>query len=235
MSTKYTKLVFDFDGTLVNTMPDLENLAVRLITNGRPGFSETSIRSTYRHTSGDPFETQLPRILHCLDYDFLSDDQQREITEEFARQKVAITLGARPFPDVEGTIRRLSLDHRVYVVSSTLTGLVEDWLYWQSFSDGVTEVLGIDQGTKTSNLARFAPGTLFVGDSRRDAEHARAAGVDFAFLDRGLNLIALDPDIPRLTTLYDLPALLTEVRGACGEAGCVEQRPHAHTLSKEDT
>jgi putative hydrolase of the HAD superfamily len=64
-------------------------------------------------------------------------------------------------------------------------------------------------------LARLgaAPrGTLHVGDSvGRDIEGARAAGLHAVLLDRDGRRPALPPDVPSVTTLVELPALVAAV------------------------
>ena len=93
------------------------------------------------------------------------------------------TGGSAPYADMPGVIARLAERHRILIVTSNRTDIVESFLA-QWHITGVSEVLGGDKGTSKVRKIRaavrrhaVADGRWFVGDSVGDIVEGRLAGV----------------------------------------------------------
>lgn len=172
-------IAFDFDGTICDSMPALEDLAVDVIQRYWKIADENVIRHRYRETSGDPFDVQLPRIMEST--------TGREIelaTAAYEIEKKDVTMRAKPRLAAIGAIQSL-LDHgaSIHIVSSTKSALIWAWIM-NTKVPWISQVWchGIDYGTKLDHLQMLKP-TWFVGDSVSDRDRAEAVGARFCHVD----------------------------------------------------
>lgn len=171
--------IFDFDGTLVDSMGSFADLAGRVLH--RHHDTPVNIaREQYRQTSGLPFVAQVER-LH-------PDDQRNvEAVAAFETAKAEQYLNHPPFPEVRETLA--SLRQRgctVAISSNNFRSLVEhyterhglpvDWICgWEpGFAKGEAHFRYIAERTH-----RNCADTIFVGDSLKDAAEAQSYGIDF--------------------------------------------------------
>lgn len=178
-------IAFDFDGTLVDSMPGLTALACAVAGKY---YERPLTPEQYQATSGLPFAEQMHEI-----YGWHHPDALRE----FAARKVAVTSQAPLLPrTVMGLLMLRFLKVPTAVVSSTVHDLVADRLrdvVWYTHAGAylhvapeplLTTVLGLRpedpvSSTKAHQLRSLAGVTLFVGDSARDERYAAQAGVRF--------------------------------------------------------
>ncbi len=206
-------ILFDLDGTLVDTAPDLVGTVNHIIARrGHPPVPEAIVRPLIGYgakamlrealaRAGDPVEEEELSALHR---DYLVHYEAR-IAEE-----------SRPFPGLLPALDRLEAAGAAFAVctnkSSRLAALLLDAL---DLSRRFAALAGADtfgvgkpdprmvRGTMAA--AGAVPGrTIFVGDSRIDVEAARAAalpivGVTFGYTDVPMEDLA--PDV--LLSRYD--------------------------------
>lgn len=172
-------VLFDFDGTLVDTMGAFADLAGELIAAAH-GWTFAEGRAAYLRTSGIPFFQQLEVL-------FPGDAGNAAMAQTFETRKLTAYDGRGLLPDVPPAIRTLQERGLKAVVSSNnFTDVVERFLATQDV--GFDLVLGFGDGMHKGepHFARTLEALdiprealLFVGDSVRDGEIAHEAGLRF--------------------------------------------------------
>lgn len=180
MTQENTKvLVFDFDGTLVNSMEAFADIAAEVIPK-RHSLSAEQARSRYLETSGIPFFQQLEIL-------FPNDPANKATAEEFEKAKQEGYLREPLFDDAAETLDHLRQKGlKVAVSSNNFQHLVEKYVgstdiefdmvlgFKENFSKGRDHFKYIE---KTMNVDR--KDIIFVGDSIKDGERAEDCGVSF--------------------------------------------------------
>ena len=178
-------VALDFDGTVADSMGYLTGLAVDLLV-GELGFDRADAARQYLATAGSEFSTQL---------DELAPGQPRlaEVAGRFEAEKTRWMGGCELFSDVVPTVERLAAaDIPVLLCSSTRVGLVREFCQRYGLLDRFASVdgWGLGHGKSVQLVSGVAAAGLaghevvFVGDTRRDADVARAAGTRFVGLVR---------------------------------------------------
>ncbi len=172
-------VMFDFDGTLVDTMDGFADVAGRLISEAH-GWSFADARAAYLRTSGIPFFQQLEVL-------FPGDERNPGLVEAFEFGKLHCYDGRTVDPDVPALLAGLRARGIAAVVSSNNYGaVVDEFLAGQAVTFDL--VLGYrDNFAKGEEHFAFAeqqlgiarPALVFVGDSLRDGQIALGAGVRF--------------------------------------------------------
>lgn len=187
-------LVFDLDGTLVDTAPDLLGaLNAILREEGRPpvnhadlrhlvGFgARTMLAQAFRMTGEEPDEARLAGLLDAY----------------IAHYRKHIAVASRPFPGVEVTLRRLKAEGaRLAVLTNKPQELTDLLLPALDLSSFFAAVHGAGRLSVSKPDARVfhavieelggpGAGAVMVGDSITDVKTARAAGVPVIVVDYG--------------------------------------------------
>jgi phosphoglycolate phosphatase-like HAD superfamily hydrolase len=172
-------VIFDFDGTIADTMTFLTGLAASALTQNY-GMPPEQARRAYIQTSGLPFVKQIELV-------FPGDPRNPATVMEFEDRKKKDFMKHQLFPDAIGTvveIRRCGM--KVCVSSSNSEKLVTQLL--ESKNLEVDAVMGYHPGFEKGSdhfafvIQRFnsSPGKLvFIGDSVKDGLAAQEAGVTF--------------------------------------------------------
>ncbi len=198
-------LIFDFDGTLVDSMGIYARKAGELISE-HYGLSKEEARELYLKTSGLPFAEQLEIL-------FPGNGKNREVAETFERWKEKVLHDLKPFPEAEPLLRELK--ERGYLVAVSSNNLhmyvqesVKGWkvrphfvLGWDGgeFKKGEPHVRFLEKAT---SLPRES--FLIVGDSPNDLKLARSSGIDFVALLRGFpeeSFRSVDPSVKVIKSL----------------------------------
>jgi phosphoglycolate phosphatase-like HAD superfamily hydrolase len=203
--------VFDFDGTLVDSMGGFTELAGELIA-AHYHTSVTAGQEAYVRTSGLPFRQQLEAL-------YPGDERNDEVARVFEARKLAGFFARQYFPEVPDVMRQLRDAGLVLAVSSNngqdnvdrfvaARGVRYDQvLGWRpGFSKGVDHY---DQVCRAAGLT--VTDLLVVGDSLHDAETARDYGARFVARAGTFPAAAFHerwPDLTVVQTLRELPALL---------------------------
>ena len=172
--------LFDFDGTLVDTMGFLSDLAAGLLSKCY-GLSLREWREEYIRTSGRPFFLQL-ELMRPGGY------WNEELAREFEEEKREIfKSGLRLEEGVIRTLEELRRRGKILVISSgNSKEIIEGFLAGYGFK--FDEVLGYEEGCEKGEghfeycQKKFGvgkEGLLLIGDSLWDEEEARRNGVIF--------------------------------------------------------
>jgi phosphoglycolate phosphatase len=207
-------VVFDLDGTLADTLPDIAAaLNHALDALGRPRLAPDSVRpligggakALLRRALGDSDERAVERAYPIyLDY-----------------YAAHICVGTRPYPRVEAALDALAAQGAQLAICTNkadrLTRLLVEALGWTGrfaaiVGAGVLPARKPDPLPLTEAIARAGGGrAVLVGDSIVDAETARAArlpfvAVSFGFSDRPIEALGADAVIEDYARL--IPALM---------------------------
>ena len=172
-------IIFDFDGTLVDSMSGFGEIASQVMDHHFACGLDWA-REQYRKTSGLPFPFQIERI-------FPGDPRNQPTVADFNDQK-RTSYASRPFyADVEPTLAWLKENNFLAAISSNNDAdLVKNKL--GPMENHFEMVLGFRPGFLKGEdhftwifhkLSVSASEALFVGDSLHDARMARDSNIDF--------------------------------------------------------
>lgn len=176
---KFDAIVFDLDGTLVDSMTGFADIAAAVMAQYF-GMRPHQAAVAYRQTSGLPFPFQLKSL-------FGEDARIVPAVKEFDRRKAA-GYDARPFfKDAIECLPRLSgRGLKLFVSSNNDEANVRRKIdaHARHFSDVLGYRDGFLKGAAHFDFIRLRHGIgygrlLFVGDSLHDARTAAACGVGF--------------------------------------------------------
>jgi len=204
-------VIFDFDGTIANTMPFLTDLAVNLISKNYEISKEMAL-SKYLETTGMDFASQMELI-------FPNHPKNREVIAAFEATKREGVLDHPLFTEVIPT-REFFKDRNIkrFICSSTKQEILSEYVTKYRIADRIDGWLGYKPGfAKDAQLESILEEhglepeeVIFVGDSLRDCDFAKDKGVRFigihrifdegAFRQRGMPSVQ---DLTALTRLWE--------------------------------
>jgi len=170
-----SSIIFDFDGTLVDSMPFLANIGIQIMKKYyNVNYDEAAER--YKSTTGLPYE-------HQINLNFPGYEQNGQAIEEFEKLKIERIFEQQLFPDVVETLTKLNeMGISVFVSSSTYQPIIAEYFAKRELSTFLTEVVGYRPGfekgkhhferIKAEHGIRLSD-TLFVGDSLKDYERSK--------------------------------------------------------------
>ena len=173
-------VVFDFDGTVADTMPFLTGIATPLLARNY-GISLADAAERYRDTSGADFATQVAEM-------FPAHPANAAVVAEFEAAKAAAILTYPPFKEAVPTLRALGgRGLRRFIVSSSSHETVKAYASRHGLEQWVDGLYGsVTKGDKAEQLASVlrdhglnGSEVVFVGDSPRDRDVAQKAGAQF--------------------------------------------------------
>lgn len=193
-------IVFDLDGTLIHSAPDIVAAANRMLGDfGHPPLPVRQLTSFIGH--GIPHLVQ--RVIETCGLDpTLHPAMTERMVAQYSADPAGMTL---PYPGVVAMLEQLRGNgHRLGVCTNKLEGLSRQILDALDLAQHFDVVVGGDTLPVrkpdpaplrfTFVLLTGAP-LLFVGDSEVDAETAAAAGMDFALFTAGYRRRAVE-DLP---------------------------------------
>jgi phosphoglycolate phosphatase len=218
-------IVFDLDGTLIDTAPDLiDTLNLILTQEGLPAMPFAKARNLI----GGGAKALLERAIAAEGRACPPAEIDRIYAAYIAHYAAHIADRSRPFPHLEGTLDRLTAaGHRLAVCTNKLEWLSVKLLQALGLSRYFAVICGQDTfGVQKPNpevfrqTVRGAGGepeqAVMVGDSRTDIDTARAAGVPVVAVDFGYSdvpIAALRPD-RLISSFADLPAAIGDLMPA---------------------
>jgi phosphoglycolate phosphatase-like HAD superfamily hydrolase len=168
-------IVFDFDGTLADSMPFLESIGVEIMMKYFD-VSQEEATIKYRLTTGLPYEQQ-------IEINFPSNPVNEKAIEEFEHMKIERIFEQELFSDAEETVRQLlKMKISVFVSSSTFQSTIEEYFRRLGILDLFGAVLGyrtnFEKGADHFNFIHENfripfDKMLFVGDSLKDYERSK--------------------------------------------------------------
>ena len=176
--TKPDLVVFDLDGTLIDTMPAYGHMAISLITALHEISFENAV-DAYLATVGRPFVEQLELM-------FPGHPSNQAVLSHFEMFKADYQESIVGFSDSLEACKVLAkAEIPLAVVSSTYRALVTSLVKRCELNDYINFMTGYDADsslTKTAQLVIFQEkfsNITFIGDTAYDAEIAEDLGINF--------------------------------------------------------
>lgn len=202
------RIVFDFDGTIADSMPELQELAIKLIVKNYEVSDETAFLE-YRDTIGLSFREQLDEI-------FPYDSRNDRVAAEFHEQQAGVYETVGIFADAYEALE-IAQDGGASLAICSSSAASLTWPVIKGKLDGYHFLItGREYGPKLAQLKRLTAGeTWFIGDAIMDGYLARKAGVGFMGVTH--TFTTGDFDAEEFASQADLPAAVSKVLGAVKE------------------
>lgn len=224
MEGRVSAIVFDLDGTLVDSAPDIAAAANRMLAEIDHAPLPVPLLTSF---IGHGIPRLVGRVIEHLEFAPSSqDDLTRRMLAQYARHPADLT---RPYPGVPAALQALrDAGHRLGVCTNKHHGLsvqVLDALDLSRFFDVVIggDSLPQKKPDPAPLHAAFAAvdGTplLYVGDSEVDAQTAVACDIPFGLFTRGYRSAPVT-DLPHSFAFDDYGTLATRSADfACRQEG----------------
>ena len=180
MINRIKVVIFDFDGTIADTMPFLTELAVKLITENYNVSREEAERK-YLETTGMDFAGQLETI-------FPNHSNNQEVAAIFEKKKLESIFGHSLFPDTILTLKYLKGKQiKSLICSSTKREIITKYSQLNKIDALFDNLFGYEPNFKKGDQIDFAlqhyqlppDKVLFVGDSLKDYDFAKDKKINF--------------------------------------------------------
>jgi phosphoglycolate phosphatase len=195
-------IVFDLDGTLVDTAPDLTNALNHMLTRrGHAPVAAETIRACVGHGARIMIEEALRRTS-------AQDDVDAMLAEFLIHYEANIAHDSRPFPGAVAALERLAAQGATLAVctnkrehlSRKLLEQLDLARYFASIAGRDTFAVSKPDPGHLTGVIALAGGdpsrAVMVGDSDTDLRTAKAAGVPAILVSFGYATSPLDGDAP---------------------------------------
>jgi phosphoglycolate phosphatase len=169
-------VIFDFDGTLADSMPFLQQIGVEIMMKYFC-VSEDDATEKYVKTTGLPYE-------HQIKMNFPDNPKNEAAIDEFEQLKIERIFEQELFPNAELTVRELNKrGFAVFVSSSTFQPTIEEYFRRLRILDLFKEIIGYRPGFEkggdhfkhiSSKHGIHFDDMVFVGDSIKDYERSKS-------------------------------------------------------------
>jgi len=187
-------IVFDLDGTLVDTAPDLiDSLNHSLLSGGAQAADET----VFRQYAGMGGRVMIERAYAAQSMPLVVTEHERMIGVFLEHYGANIPGRSQPYPDVIDTLDRLdTAGYLLAVCTNKPERFARDLLAGLGMAASFAAICGADtfafrkpDSRHLLETIRLAGGdkdrALMVGDSRTDIDTAKAAGIPVVAVDYG--------------------------------------------------
>ena len=173
-------IIFDFDGTVADTMPFLTGLAVRLITENYT-ISRQEAKRRYLETTGVDFASQLESI-------FPNRPNNQKVAASFEKRKLEGIFDHPIFPDVIPALKYFrNKKIKIVICSSTKQKIIRKYSQLNQIDVLMDNLLGYEQNFRKGDQIDFVlqhyqlqpDRVLFVADSLTDYVFARDRKIEF--------------------------------------------------------
>lgn len=215
---RFRAILFDLDGTLVDTAPDLATALNHILAlEGRPAIDPAGVRMLV----GDGARALIEKGMAQTGAPATPDQLNRRFEDFIRFYGEHIADFSRPFPAVMETLARFGVDTRLAVCTNKPEGLSRLLLRHLAMAGNFVEVAGGDTFPVRKPHAGHILGLLerlgvapdhavMVGDSTNDVVSARAAGIPVVAVSFGYTSVPPEKlGADRLIHHFgDLPAAL---------------------------
>ncbi len=173
-------ILFDFDGTLIDTMVSFQKIAGRVINQYYSDIPVEDAEKLYIETSGIPFLQQIEIIKP-------KGEHNKTVVDQFEQEKLDNFFNETFEEDVRTTLTNLhEKGYKIGVSSGNFTDLIIDFVQKEDVFFDI--IMGFEEGFEKGkdhfdfflnkvNLQKNE--LLFVGDSIKDGERAYDYGIKF--------------------------------------------------------
>lgn len=194
MKQYFDSLIFDMDGTLWDAVPSY--CRIWEYTLKEFGISDIKVsRELLDSLMGKPVDVLVDAIVTE------PVDRQRFLAAlDVNEDRMMPDLGGQLYPDVKETLRQLSQNHRLFMVSNCSPRGAVNFMAYAGVPDCFTDSLTYGQTRvgKDVNIAELVrrynlKSPLYVGDTQGDADASHKAGVKMAWASYGFGHVS-NPD-----------------------------------------
>jgi phosphoglycolate phosphatase len=221
LETVNANIVFDLDGTLIDSAPDIRGIANGLLAERHLDPIDLDTTRRFIGRGAAVFIDQLRAERG------IGEAEQATMLAEFvARYDTAVDL-THPYPGVEAALEKLASDKTLGICTNkphrpclaVLRHLNLDGFFKAILGGDSLPVRKPDPLPLLATFGDMGPGPrIYVGDSEVDAETAARADVPFILFTLGYRKSPI-ADLPHAAVFddfADLPAIVDRVLGACG-------------------
>jgi len=173
-------IVFDLDGTLLNSIPILSRLAGRLMKE-ELGIPIEMGEMGYKETSGMPFVEQLKKIYFDVYGSELTQRKAEQLNKIFQARVDRNLKKFKLFPDVKRNLPILSEKFHLFISTSTPQRRLNKILELNGIKRYFKAALGLERGFEKMKHLKFIEDVfgikkdelIFVGDTPYDYEVGR--------------------------------------------------------------
>jgi phosphoglycolate phosphatase len=188
--SRYKSVIFDLDGTLLNTLPDLMNSVNYVLKkNGQPERTYDEIRRFVGNGIRKLMERATPDDIS----DELFEKEYKEFQDRYQLHCMDETV---PYDGITELLRYLNKNNIKTAIVSNKNDAAVQKLYQHYFSDKIDTARGIIEGMKTKpnpdvgmsamrEIGADKETTLYIGDSDVDAATAKNLGLDCILVSWG--------------------------------------------------
>lgn len=218
---RMTAIVFDLDGTLIDSAPDIRSAANKMLH--AQGQAPLDLATIIRFI-GNGLPKLVERVIAARGLPIA--DHARLTEDVLGYYNAAPSAQTRPYDGVENALK--ALKEHGYTLGICTNKPVEpacailENIGLMAFFDGVIggDSLAVKKPDPAPLLASFAqlgqPGGLYVGDSEVDAETAARAGIPFVLFTEGYRKMPVD-QLPHDHRFSEFRQLLSIVQTAMGQ------------------
>ncbi len=185
-------LIFDLDGTLWDSVDGIVaswNVALKK-------YPEIQIQLT-REQVMSVMGTQLPEIARRF-FGNIAEEKRQEIMRVCSREECRYLKerGGVLYEELEETLKQLSKKYKLLIVSNCQCGYIEGFLSYHQLEKYFVDIQDAESTglTKAENILKViarnhleAP--VYVGDTQKDQESARIAGIPFVYASYGFGKV----------------------------------------------
>ncbi|AFM41097.1 haloacid dehalogenase superfamily enzyme, subfamily IA [Desulfosporosinus acidiphilus SJ4] len=201
-------IIFDLDGTLWNSIEGICEAWKTVLAN-YPNITKVITPEDMEGCMGLPMDEISKKLFPDLDKDF-----QSKLLEEFCEVE-QLHLGEHGgvlFPKLEETLKKLSENYRLFIVSNCQDGYIQCFFKAHNLSKYFTDfecwgVTGLSKGENNKIIMKRnkLKKPIYVGDTNGDAESAKVAEIPFVYARYGFgNVEEYDYAIDRFEELLTL-------------------------------
>lgn len=205
---KFDSIIFDLDGTLWNTIESgVKSLAE--IKNKYEDITNEISAEDIKNSMGLPFDAIAKKY-----YGYLEKYKSEKYTKEAMELNIKNLMknGGTLYPKVKETIRKLSENYKLFIVSNCIEGYIESFLncsllgdYFDDFENNGRTKLSKGENIKLIIKRNNLKNAVYVGDTTGDKNAADIAGIKFIYASYGFgNVEGYDYKIDEISELLDI-------------------------------
>lgn len=206
-------IIFDLDGTLWDSTGCVCAIWNRVLNK----YEDISLTITQEIVSNMMGKT-MNEIGKTL-FPNLTEERRQQIIADFGNEEVNYLSqkGAVLYEGLEETLKMLSLDYELYIVSNCQDGYVDAFLHAHQLESYFKDYemsgrTGLDKGHNIKLIMKrnTIDQAFYVGDTEGDEEASRFAGIPFIYASYGFGQ-AKNPDMI-IHSIKELPKILLEMK-----------------------
>ncbi|UEQ77720.1 HAD family hydrolase [Chryseobacterium arthrosphaerae] len=206
---KYKHLIFDLDGTLWDPRSTIIGIWNDVL------HKHQLIERELKPEDMNPYMGLLAKDIIKDIVSGISDQKAQEVLSNIIvkEKEVLRARGGILYTGVEETLKKLSEDHRLFIVSNCQDGYIEAFLEYYQFNDLFAdfESHGRTQKPKSENIQlimgrnHLSPDdTVYIGDTQTDYDASQSNTLSFIFCKYGFGHLNTDDYQPAIAAFPDL-------------------------------